>query len=311
MTQPEETAATAREGHARVLDSLFSAAFSVGAFDALCTLLRVGGMADAHWDPFEESRAAFDDYNWMLEKVGSERGERAARRVGLLMYCQAVEMTAPHEILANLLRCVAKNRYTVNPFSDLGRSKKGRLFSWILPSAKQKFERIRKLAVDAGHAELAASIDKLFDERIRNAFSHSDYILTEQYFRFTEGGLAQQITVELLDRLIVECFAFYGALLYLHREWLRALGRGKRFHKWPNYEVLEVLSSDEEGVYGFHVHFSNGSRATYTLRRLGIEAINLTFENDGSINFMVGLLDDLEPVWKIDGKPVEDWSALA
>lgn len=311
MTQPDETAPNARDAYARVLDSLFSAAFAAGAFDALCTLLRVGGMADANWDPFEESRDAFDDYNWILEKAGSERGERAARRIGLLMYCQAVEMTAPHEILANLLRCVGKQRYIISPFSDLGRSRKGKPFSWIPPSAKQKFQRIRKLAIDVGHTELSAGIDRLFDERIRNAFSHSDYILTERSFRFTEGGLAQQIAVEVLDRVIAECLAFYGALLYLHREWLRALGRGKRFHKWPNYEVLEILSSTEEGLYGFHVHFSNGSRATYTRRKSGIEAINLTFENDGSINFMAGLLDDLEPVWKIDGKPVEDWGALA
>lgn len=299
-----------RDVYARVLDSLFSAAFSASPFDALCTVLRVGGMADANWDPFEESRNAFDDYNWMLEKTNAERGEIAARRVGLLMYSQAVEMTAPHEIIANLLRCVAKKQYTFNPFSDLGRTKKGKLFSWIPPSARQKFQRIRNLARDVGQAELAVAVDKFFDERVRNAFSHSDYILTDDYFRFTEGGLAQQIEVEFLDRLISECFAFYGAFLYLHKEWLRALSRGRRFHKWPNYEVLELLSSEEEGLYGFHVHFSNGSRATYTRRKSGIEAINLIFESDGGINFMVGPLDDLQPIWKINGEPIEDWNAL-
>jgi hypothetical protein len=308
IEQPQKT--DARDGYARLLGSLFSAALSAAPFDALCTLLRVGGMADANWDPFEESRAAFEDYNWMLDKAGSERSELAARRVALLMYCQAVEMTAPHEILANLLRCVAKKSYTTDPFSHLGRSKKGRLFSWVPPSAKQKFQRIKKLAVEVGHTELVVGIDKFLDERVRNAFSHSDYILTDRYFRYTEGGLAQQIAVEKLDRSIADCFAFYGAFLYLHKEWLRALGRARRFHKWPNYEVLEVLSSDEEGVFGFHVHFSNGSLATYTRRKSGIEAINVMFENDGGINFMVGQLDRLEPVWKINGKPVEDWSAL-
>lgn len=306
--QPEKT--DARDEYARVLNSLFSAAFSTSPFDALCTLLRVGGMADANWDPFEESRNAFDDYNWMFEKVLAERGETSARRIGLLMYCQAIEMTAPHEIIANLLRCMAKKNYTTDPFSDLGRSKKGKLFSWVPPSAKQKFQRIGELATGVGQAELAAVIDKFFDERARNAFSHSAYILTDKYFRFTEGRLDQQIEVELLDRLINECFSFYGAFLYLHKEWLDALGRGKRFHKWPNYEVLEVLSSEEEGLYGFHVHFSNGSRATYTRRKLGIEAINLTFENDGGINFMVGLLDELQSIWKINGQAVEDWAAL-
>lgn len=121
----------ALQNYAQVLDSLLGKAFSISPFEALCTLLRVGGMADANWDPFEESRAAFDDYNWTLAKARSERGQCAARRIGLLMYCQAVEMTAPHEIMANLLRCIVKKSYTVDPFSDLGRSKKRKLFSRI------------------------------------------------------------------------------------------------------------------------------------------------------------------------------------
>jgi hypothetical protein len=72
----------------------------------------------------------------------------------------------------------------------------------------------------------------------------------------------------------------------------------------------QLLSSDEDGLYGFHVHFSNGSRSTYTRRRSGIEAINLTFEKDGGINYMVGLIDAMEPVWKINGQPVQDWGSL-
>ena len=78
----------------------------------------------------------------------------------------------------------------------------------------------------------------------------------------------------------------------------------------PQYEVLELLSSEDEGLYGFHMHFSNGSRATYTRRKSGTDATNITFERDGGINFMVGLLTALEPVWKINGEPVTDWNAL-
>jgi len=29
----------------------------------------------------------------------------------------------------------------------------------------------------------------------------------------------------------------------------------RKYHKWDNYEVLELLA-DENGVYGFNVHFS-------------------------------------------------------
>jgi hypothetical protein len=43
-----------------------------------------------------------------------------ARRVGLLMYCQAVEMNAVHEILTNLLRSEAKAPYSPAPLRSLG-----------------------------------------------------------------------------------------------------------------------------------------------------------------------------------------------
>jgi hypothetical protein len=267
-------------------------------------------MEDANWDPFEESRAAFEDYNWMLDSVRKERGDRAARRVRLLMYCQAVEMSAPQEIIANLLRCISKKSHAVDPFADLwGRPRKGKVFG-ISPSAARKYKRVKVLAADAGRPDVTAAIEAFFDERIRNAFSHSDYIITGDQFRFADGGLAQSIPLERLDEFTVNAFAFFGAFIYMHKRWLHQLGKAKRFHQMPQYEVLELLSSEEDGLYGFHMHFSNGSRATYARRRSGIEATNLFFERDGGVNFQIGLLDKCESVWKIDGLPVEDWKAL-
>ncbi len=84
--------------YAAVLAPLFESAAKTAAFDLVCTLLRVGGYEMADWDSFEESRTAFSDYNWLLERAHG-RGDTSARRVGLLMYCQAVEMNAVHEIL--------------------------------------------------------------------------------------------------------------------------------------------------------------------------------------------------------------------
>lgn len=45
-------------------------------------------------------------------------------------------------------------------------------------------------------------------------------------------------------------------------------------------------------------------------KKTGIEAINIIFEEDG-LNYMVGFLDKLEPIWKINGVPVENWDELA
>ena len=78
--------------------------------------------------------------------------------------------------------------------------------------------------------------------------------------------------------------------------------KAKRFHKWPNYEVLELLTNDELGLYGFSVHFSNGNKATYARTPKGTDATNVMFEKNGSINFFVGSLDELTKEWKVDGK---------
>ncbi len=183
--------------------------------------------------------------------------------------------------------------------------------NYVPPSAKQRVGEIKELAKQVGYPELNAAIDRFFDDRVRNAFFHSDYTLTERYFRFRDGGLARQIEVETLDRLIVECFAFCGVFMELHDQWLHVLGRGKRFHQWPNYEVLELLSTEDDGLYGFNVHFSNGTKATYMRRKQSgtMGSVNVLF-GKGGINFNVGQLETLEKMWKIEGKPVEDWSAL-
>lgn len=295
--------------YSNLLNDIFHKAFKTNAFSTVCSVLRVGGMSDANWDPFEESRDAFEDFNWILEVSGKDRTSRCQTRVALLMYCQLVEMTAPHEILLNLLRCINGEHYIIAPFRHLGRSKRNVLFSYIPPSSKMKFRYICEKAKEINENDLIAAINSVYSDYIRNAFSHSDYILTDEHFRYTEGGLAHQIKLSKLNKIINDCFEFYSVFMGLHRYWLKQLSRIKRFHKWPQYEVLELLS-DDSGLYGFHVHFSNGNKATYSRRKSGIDAINIIFDNDKGINFMCRSIDKLEPRWKINGDPVEEWNNL-
>jgi hypothetical protein len=85
------------------------------------------------------------------------------------------------------------------------------------------------------------------------------------------------------------------------------LRRAPKYHKWENYEVLELLA-DNNGMYGFHVHFSNGNKSTFMRTKDGVTQMNMRV-SDG-VGFMVGMIHDLQPVWKIDGVPVDDWKRL-
>ena len=293
---------------ANYLDSLFSRAFSKEPFGVLCTLLRLNGLQDQNWDPFEESMKMFGDYNWLREKAKKANSDTCANRIALLIYCHAIEMTAPHEMLSNLLRCLGGKSYVVKPFGHLTRVNKKQSFSWVPPSAKMKFRELKSQANDAKEEQLANYIDNFFNDDIRNAVSHSDYIITPDAFRFTESGLPRQIPNEKLSETINNGFAFYDALLGCQRIWKKEFSHLKKYHKWPNYEVLEILSNDEIGVFGFNVHFSNGNKATFSRSKEGVDATNINFEEDGSISFMIGSFDKLETKWKIDGKEVSDWS---
>lgn len=308
MTEADQKLEDQYRVYTEYLDNLFFKALSKRSFETLCTVLCVGGMADANWDPFEESIRAFEDYNWLIEKA-KERSEECVLRLNLLMYCQAIEMTAPHEILMNLLRCCSEQHYAIQPFFHLRRKKKNDFLSYVPPSAKSKFMEIKKIAESITENKLIEIVDTFFNDSIRNAFSHSDYIIEQGKLRWTEGGPAHQIEKEKIEDIIFSCFTFYSALLQANRRWLKFLAETPRYHKWPRYKVLEILKNEEGGVCGFNVHFSNGNKATYERTKYGTKAINLSFAS-GTINFYVGSLDELEKVWKVDGRTITDLDTL-
>jgi hypothetical protein len=231
-----------------------------------------------------------------------------ARRLALHYYCFVIEMSPIHEIILNLLRCISGQQYLPFPFGHLYRRKdKNNPWSAIPPSMPRKVREITKLAEGLGEKELVKHVKFVFDEDMRNAIAHSDYTLTSDAFRTTGAGLARVIPLKDLDHRIGFCFVFISGLLKAYNNMKYALGRAKTFHKWDNFEVLELLK-DENGVYGFHVHFSNGSKSTFTRTKEGVTQINMTL--DDGVGFMVGDIGKLERVWKVNGVPVSDWDKL-
>ena len=288
--------------------ALTKKAFEKSPFDVLCTLLRPRGMHDAGWDVLDESQATFEDFNWMLAKAKKEKDAACARRLALHYYCFIIEMSPIHEIILNLLRCASGQRYLPFPFGHLyHRKRKSDPWSVIPPSMPKKIGEIAKLGESLGEKELVKHIRFIFDQGIRNAIAHSDYTLTEAEFRTAGSGLARAMPLKELDHRIGSCFVFVSGLLKAYNSMKYELGQAKRFHKWNNYEVLELLS-DENGIYGFHVNFSNGSKSTFTRTKQGAMQINMTLR-DG-VGFMVGDVGKLEPVWKVNGVPVTDWDQL-
>ena len=74
-----------------------------------------------------------------------------------------------------------------------------------------------------------------------------------------------------------------------------------KYIRLPGFEVLELLVNNPAGLYGFKLHFSNGSNAEYIRHSRGTSAINLMPEASG-IGFMVGNRDKLKSEWRIGDK---------
>lgn len=74
-----------------------------------------------------------------------------------------------------------------------------------------------------------------------------------------------------------------------------------KYIKLPGFEVLELLVKKPRGLYGFRLHFSNGSHAEFIRSENGTNAVNIIPDSSG-IGFMVGNRDELKTEWRIGNK---------
>lgn len=299
------------ESYKRYIDhllELFNRAYNTDSIETIFALLEVDGIYQGHWNPTEEIFRFFDDFNQMLIDANKNKKSPFRKyRLALMMYCHVLEMDFAQKLLMNLLRIINKEKYVINPFSHS---------SINPPSLKWKLKEIFKLSSRLNNHVLPGYINEFYIDEIRNSFYHSDYCITQEDFRYRvklkikgleskksdfEISELKDISINDLTVLITKCFAFFEALFHIHKHFKMRLARINKFHKLPQYEVLELLSKDNE-LHGFNIHFSNGTKATFIREPESVTATNILFEKDGTINFMAGNLDKLTEEWKVNGK---------
>src|SRR3989344_6536664 len=87
------------------LDRLFARARDTNGLQYVYTLLRISGIQDGGWDPFIEAQEALIEFSKILKKISKDGVSKSSFRLALLIYCHSVEMSAPYQILFNLLKC--------------------------------------------------------------------------------------------------------------------------------------------------------------------------------------------------------------
>lgn len=104
--------------------------------------------------------------------------------------------------------------------------------------------------------------------------------------------------------LIDNAFSFFGIFIGIRELWLGRLAGQPRYHRWPQFEVMELLKTDGK-LDGFLVHFCNGNCARFHRSPAGVDLMNVLFEPDRTINFMCGMLNALGPRYVVDGREVQ------
>ena len=307
--EPAQDVFRARIRHyAEILNPLFDPRphmNTVRLFEFVCVLVRSSGIQDAGWDPWYESQATLNDLLGLasLELPADKFPEanRTRLRLGLLSYCHVTEMDMPYALLANLLRLRLGEKYDINPFRDLVRfTGKGHKARLILPSPHKKIQRISELSKKAQFPELGQALEAIYDSAVRNAVYHSDYTLTDKELRLLagtrfskkEGAYTPVVELDEVNSLVVEAFAFYRAFFALYERCRKSFGDFQSaFLPYDGHYkgVLQLVFDNDALLAGFRVYWPNESVSEYSRGRNGCMGLNLEFDPDGSINFMVGL----------------------
>lgn len=260
-------------------------------------LLRVSGMEGKGWDPYLESRAILEDLNSLLQKKLPKKrfpDGLTGWRLGLILYNQILEMSAPYEVLANLLRFRLEEGYSPNPFFKfLAPQEQKRLKRFGL-YPRQKIEIIQKLA-DRAEVDIAAIFQDFVRFDLRNAIAHADYIISDETFRCRGGSPDKSFTIHLdeLNKIITAAKAFASAFFILEFEarktWGNQVGRAIPYD--PHYKgLMEVLADSDGLLTGFKVHWPNREESYYCRESDGIRMVNCFLSaNRENIELFVGI----------------------
>ena len=310
---PDSSFLSDRQKHyAAVLNDLFDPTphmNTIRIFEFVCTLVRAGGLELGGFDPWYESKAIIDDMRNLSQlSLPAETFPDPLKtriRLALVAYCTLTEMDLPYVIIANLLRLRCGEKYHLEPFLDLAQKrppKKGQAFGKVIPpTPSQKIKRISELAKKASMEPVGTGLAENYDFVLRNAVYHSDYVLHDDSLIIRrgsrlskkEGHYTPRIDLEEMDEVITSAFAYFSALYSLYERCRRSFGDFQNaFLPYDgHYKGILQLLFDLEGVLiGFRVYWPNGTTGEYARTKDACTGHNLSFDPDGSINFMVGLI---------------------
>jgi hypothetical protein len=241
--------------------SLFSDAKEKGGINCLYTLVRVSGITNER-----------DPMLVLSDKLESKKVD----------YRDLASQIVTLEILQNLLNCSLGQPYDTLPFRAIYKKD---TIPWTKPSV----------------AEIVSYLGKNLS--VANRTTISD-LLAKAYSKFDGciAGMAEtgeESDLKDATRALMNIDTITRNIYRIERQ--KFIGDPNKYFKLPSFEVLEPLVNDTDGVFGFRVHFSNGSNAFFERHPDRTLSMNV-MSSESPINFFVGSLDQLKQEWMVGKK---------
>ncbi len=257
-----------------MLAALYDAAAKAGD-DYIYTLLRVTGIEAKEDDPLR-----------MHSRLLSETQLEASSPVSTIYdaYRRLTADTEPLALVLNLTRCASGDEYDLAPFRSLHA---GQWPTVTTATVSECAEFVRAEADKRGWSNVSSLVESAYVDR---------------FLKESVEGIAERVSAEDLYKALEACRLFLKNLLARYFSELAKYRDWPRYYKRPQFEVLELLTNEEQGLFGFRRHFSNGSSASFERADGTTKSVNIV--PGTPINYMVGLLDDLKDEWRVGQQPL-------
>jgi hypothetical protein len=211
------------------LKTLFKIAEKEGGLEYIYTLVRVEGITYKKKDALIELRVFTENLS-----------DNIADGEVIEKYKECAKNKEPFNILANLVNCATNKPYKCLPFFHLRKETFPIIQETAIPEILQE---ILPVLNNAGYSDITSRIQKAY---------HVDFLSNRS-----------EIAVAEAKNILKELKSFLVEFLNIYFQERMKFRKRPKFYKLPRFDVLELLTSEEYGLYGFSVHFSNGSSATF------------------------------------------------
>lgn len=177
------------------LIQLFKKASAKSGFDYICTLLRVDGVGPPVWDEFKEPETMLaQSREKALKADPSKTPEDVEKILGLAAYGQVMGHADLFRIIANMLRVLMGNPYSVSPLRD---SK----------TVDEKVTRIRELAQAANHKCVADLFNEIYHEGLYLVSTKAEVSSEDEQILFPDGS---KLPLGDVQKSVQEPLSFFG-----------------------------------------------------------------------------------------------------